>query len=365
MGGIGFVLATFVALGIWGWQFPLPDIRYLLGAIALMFFVGLPFVLIIMATGASKPAATPNQAVLSLDLRQSLSDQDNQSPLAAFNGGGLSVMSITQTLRHAQSDSKVKALFVRLPDGGMAPASADELRMAFKAFRKSGRKIYSYSQGLYPSGIVTSTYMLAAATDEVWMQPGAPFQVTGFSIEDIFFKRAFDKYGVKAEYEQRYEYKNAVNPYLYSDYTAAHKQSNLSWMGSVYTSALRTAAADRQVDAGALREQIEAGPYSAKEALDRRLIDRLGHLHEAQKMALKAAGKDAKFEEFDDYRAAAQRPIVAAADEQHAAARGGVCRHAKPAALVLSSRLCEPGHRDVLSSRQPFPVHPPAPHAPR
>lgn len=41
MGGIGLVVATFISLGIWGWQFPLPDIRYLLGAIALMFIVGL------------------------------------------------------------------------------------------------------------------------------------------------------------------------------------------------------------------------------------------------------------------------------------------------------------------------------------
>ncbi|GAB3224360.1 undecaprenyl/decaprenyl-phosphate alpha-N-acetylglucosaminyl 1-phosphate transferase [Algoriphagus aestuariicola] len=41
MGGIGFVLATYISLAIWGWQFPVPDIRYLLGAIALMFFVGL------------------------------------------------------------------------------------------------------------------------------------------------------------------------------------------------------------------------------------------------------------------------------------------------------------------------------------
>lgn len=41
MGGISIILAAFVALAIWGWQFPLPDIRYLLGAIALMFFVGL------------------------------------------------------------------------------------------------------------------------------------------------------------------------------------------------------------------------------------------------------------------------------------------------------------------------------------
>jgi protease-4 len=47
------------------------------------------------------------------------------------------------------------------------------------------------------------------------MQPLSSFQVTGMASEDIFFKRFFDKYGVKAEYEQRYEYKNAVNGYLY------------------------------------------------------------------------------------------------------------------------------------------------------
>lgn len=41
MGGIGFVVAMFITLGIWGWQFPLPDIRFLLGAIGLMFIVGL------------------------------------------------------------------------------------------------------------------------------------------------------------------------------------------------------------------------------------------------------------------------------------------------------------------------------------
>ncbi len=41
MGGIGFALSAFVAISIWGWQFPLPDMRYLLGAITLMFFVGL------------------------------------------------------------------------------------------------------------------------------------------------------------------------------------------------------------------------------------------------------------------------------------------------------------------------------------
>jgi len=41
MGGISFIVSAGVALAIWGWQFPIPEIRYLLGAISIMFFVGL------------------------------------------------------------------------------------------------------------------------------------------------------------------------------------------------------------------------------------------------------------------------------------------------------------------------------------
>ncbi|WP_297335539.1 MraY family glycosyltransferase [Algoriphagus sp.] len=41
MGGVGFFIASLVAMSIWAWQFPLPDIRYLLGAIVIMFIVGL------------------------------------------------------------------------------------------------------------------------------------------------------------------------------------------------------------------------------------------------------------------------------------------------------------------------------------
>lgn len=41
MGGIGFFMAASISLGIWNWQFSIPDIRYIFGAILLMFFVGL------------------------------------------------------------------------------------------------------------------------------------------------------------------------------------------------------------------------------------------------------------------------------------------------------------------------------------
>src|SRR6201996_2708680 len=236
----------------------------------LLFFVGLPLLVVAMLAGAARPAAAPDVAVVNLDLRGALPDQDPDSPLVALRNSSPSVISIEQILRHAESDQKVKALFVRLPEGGMSPAAADELRLAFKHFRGAGKKIFVHSQGLYASGVVSSTYMLGAAGDELWMQPGAPFQVTGLASEEIFFKRFFDKWGVKPQFQQRYEYKNAVNPYLYDDFTPAHKESDLSWMGSIYQTALKAVASDRKMAETAVQTAVEAGPYSAEEAQAKR-----------------------------------------------------------------------------------------------
>lgn len=267
-----------------------------------LFLVGVPFILIVLAAGAARPAPIPAQSVLQLDLRGGLSDQDSQNPFAALGGGGRSVMGVIETLRRAETDGKVKGVLVRLPEGGLAPAAADELRQALLHFRSVGKKpVFAHSQGLYPSGMSTSTYMLGAAASEYWMQPESALQATGLANETMFFKRLFDKYGVKAEFEQRYEYKNAVNPYLQSDFTPAHREATLSWMGAVYTSALTTAAQDRKIEPARLIQAIEAGPYSAQQAKDLGLIDRVGQVKEAQDAMLARAGKGAKLIEFDDY----------------------------------------------------------------
>ena len=267
----------------------------------LIFMIGVPLVLVSLALGAAAPAPLPAASVLVLDLRDPLTDQDPSSPLFGLGGGSNSVMSIISTLRRAERDDAVKGLFVRLPEGGVEPGMADEIRLAFKHFRASGKPIYAHSQGIYPGGFVTATYMLAAASDQFWIQPGASLQVTGVATEDLFFKRLFDKYGVVPQYEQRKEYKNAVNGYLNSDYTPAHKESTLSWMGSIYASNLGFAAADRKADPAALRAALEAGPYVAEDAFKLKLVDKLGQVREAEAALLEKAGDGAKAVDFGDY----------------------------------------------------------------
>src|SRR5579859_1046018 len=267
----------------------------------LIFLIGVPFVLISMAAAAAGPAPTPAKTVLELDLRDSLTDQSAQNVLAGFARRGHSAMSIIEGLRRAEKDDRVKGVLIRLPEGGVEPGLADELRLGIRHFRTSGKPVIAHSQGLYPSGVVTATYMIGAASDDLWMQPGASFQVTGLSNEDLFFKRAFDKYGVHADYEQRYEYKNAVNGYLYDDYTPAHRAAELSWMTSVYQTDIAAAAVDRKLDPAVLKTTLEAGPYLSDEALDKHLIDHVGQVHEAQAALLKKAGEGAELMDFEDY----------------------------------------------------------------
>ena len=229
----------------------------------LLFFIGAAAGILIW-----RPAPPPHGPPGGAEPRpaRGLTDQEPQNPFACFSGTTLSVMRSSIPCAAAEKDTRVKGVLIRLPDTGMAPAAADELRLAVKRLRAAGKPVYAHSQGLYPAGVVTSTYELGASADQIWMQPGAFFQAAGFATDDLFFKRFFDKYGVKPQYEQRYEYKNAVNPYLHDDYTPAHKEAELSWMGSIYTASLASAASDRKRDPAALRAAVEASPLAADDA---------------------------------------------------------------------------------------------------
>jgi protease-4 len=149
-----------------------------------LFFIGIPFLLLSVVAAVAHPATTPASAVLALDLRKTLTDQEPQNPFASFSGRSLAVTSVIDALHRAETDAKVKALFIRLPEAGVSPGEADELRLAIRRFKASGKPVIAHSQGLYPAGAVASTYMIGAASGELWMQPGAPFQATGMANED-------------------------------------------------------------------------------------------------------------------------------------------------------------------------------------
>lgn len=274
-----------------------------LGAVLVAMFImmiGIPIMLVASVIASSEPKPKSN-VVVSIDLRDGLTDQSPDNPLAFLTGDSLSTMKIVTTMHAIADDPNVKAVVIRLPEGGMAPAASEEVRSAIRYVRAAGKPVLAHSQGLYPSTMVMASYMVGASSTELWLQPTASFQVTGMGTTSLFMKRAFDKYGLKASFEQRQEYKNAVNPYLHDDYTPAHREATLSWMGSIYDNMIKNVAEDRKSTPEKIKATLEAGPYGADQAKSLGLISHIGQVSEMEAAAKKYGDENTEIIDISEY----------------------------------------------------------------
>jgi protease IV len=264
----------------------------------LLFFVLIP-VAFVASMGGSKPA-TPPQTVLALDLRAPMSDQ---RPASAFAGlsGGASVVGIVTRLDRAERDSAVKGLFVRAGELGMAPAHAEEIRQAILDFRRSGKFVIAHSQGFDLPTL--SNYVAVSGADEIWMQATGDFTATGLVSETMFLGGLFERFGIAAEFEQFYEFKNAADVYTRRDYSEAHREATQSLLGGVYNAFLAAVAVDRKVAVEQLKAALDRAPLAARDAQGARLIDKTGRPEDARDAAaVRAGGVDsATFVDLEDY----------------------------------------------------------------
>ena len=122
--------------------------------------------------------------------------------------------------------------------------------------------------------------MLASAFGEIWLQPGGGIGPLGVGVETTFLRGALDKLGVEPQFEQRHEYKNAADRIQRTELTPAHRESLEQLTGPIHADALQLIAAGRSTDADRLQALMDASPYTATEARDAGLVDRLGYRDE-------------------------------------------------------------------------------------
>jgi protease IV len=265
----------------------------------LLFFILIPILLIASVAGSSAPV-TPAHAVLLIDLREPLTDVPANTPFAAFSGTS-SVTGLVRKLEAAETDGNVKGIFIRASEMGMAPAHAEEIRQALIDFKASGKFVIAHAQGF--ENPTLSNYVAVAAADEIWMQGSTDFSATGLVAETMFLGGFFQKFGITPEFEQFYEYKNAVNTYTQRDYNGPHRESTTAMIGSIYNAFVAAVAFDRKVPVETIKTSLDAAPLQANAALAAKLIDKIGQPEDAMEAALvRAGGKDkADFVDFAGY----------------------------------------------------------------
>ncbi|MDA8708317.1 signal peptide peptidase SppA [Hellea sp.] len=268
------------------------------GIFAFFFVLIALFMIIGSIGGAMSSMKAKDSYVLSLDLRQGL--RDHSSGGSVFGGTPPSVVDTARALNRAKDDASIKGLFIRAGQFGMAPASSEEIRLAIEDFKSSGKFVITHAQGFEGTSIMP--YRAVSASDELWMQDTTGFSVAGLRSETEFYGGVFEKFDAKPEFEQFYEYKNAVNSYTQTDFTPAHREATTSYMTSLYDNAVSEIAEDRGLTEEAVKAVLVSAPHSAEAALEAKMVDKMGQVEEARNYARKKAGGDSiKFKSVKDY----------------------------------------------------------------
>lgn len=180
-------------------------------------------------------------------------------------------------IKKARTDPNVHALLLEIDGLAIGWGKVNELERAIRDFKKSGKKVFAYVE----SGNVRD-YAVALACDEVALPPVTALMLTGVRVEATFYKQLFDKLGVKADMLQMGAFKGAAEPYTRDKLSDENRKQLTEILDDFYDNELvGRIVASRGTKAGLhaakVKELIDDGPYSAREALAAKLIDRLVH----------------------------------------------------------------------------------------
>jgi len=252
-----------------------------LAGIGLLVIVAILFASSVWRDFSSRIEPVPEQALLTLDLGDGVSETNASDPfaLAGFSRG-LTMPDLVLGLEAAGRDPRVKGLALKLGAGDLPLARAQEIRDALKAFRAQGKFVLAFAESFGEAGDGNSHYLLATGADEIWLQPSGDVGLTGLRLETPFFRDALDWIGVSVQMDRRKEYKGAIDS-LTANSMPAPQRENLQQLVNSMTTALADGVAARiGGDEEAARSLIDRGPFLAADALKAKLVDRLAYRDE-------------------------------------------------------------------------------------
>lgn len=195
---------------------------------------------------------------------------------------------ILDNLEKAAVDDRIEGVIFKVAAGNsVGTAMLQEIRGAIRRVQDTDKKVLVWAESFD-----RQDYLLLAACDEVLVPPTAYIGFTGFSSETLHVKRAFDKLGIKPNIHKIKDYKSAAETVIREDMSEPAREMRGWIMDEMWETLLETLAADRGFDEEKIVELMQHAYFTADEALDSGLIDRIAYWDELE-TELKGADEDA------------------------------------------------------------------------
>lgn len=231
--------------------------RLVFNAIFLVFL--LLFLMFVLA-GIFGGASLKNDTTLVLNPKGKVVEQFTKDPFSSAvsnamgeDSGEVRLRDLLHVLEKAKDDKRINRIVLDLDD--LTPtgwASTREIATAVRAVRNSGKEVLTYTEGFEQS-----QYMIAAAGNQVYVDPMNGVMLLGLSRYRQFYRELLqDKLGVDMQLFKVGTFKSAAEPYVLDQSSPAAKEADLFWMNDVWTRYIAEVSKDRKTTPDAFNATI-------------------------------------------------------------------------------------------------------------
>jgi protease IV len=248
-------------------------------------------------TSKNESVSVPEKSILTIDLSRSIIDLDPGRTLReTITGEGnprvTELKSMLNAINSAAKDQRILAIYL---DGGGGRqnsttgfATLKEVRTALERFRATGKKIIAYNIDMDKRD-----YYLSSVANQVLINPMGSIDINGFRSETMFFKNAFDKYGVGVEVVRVGKYKSFGETWSLDKFSPAARQETQSLLNNLWGEFKISIGTSRQIKPDAIQKIAdERGVLTAAQSITNKLVDRTAYSDEILAELQKISGVD-------------------------------------------------------------------------
>ncbi|WP_456413861.1 signal peptide peptidase SppA [Thiolapillus sp.] len=222
----------------------------------------------------------PRQDFASL-LNQTLQEQDRQS-----------LRTVVTAIRQAAKDDRISGLYIKgkvVRDGYASGwAALKEVREAIVAFKASGKPVITWQEDLDEATL----YVVSPANDLV-LNPLGLLEFNGFASEIMYFRNAFDKYGIDVQVSRVGKYKSAVEPFLQDHMSDENREQLDTLLNDLFEEVVSGVAGSRNIPPSVLRDLAEQDAIiEAEQALEKGVVTAVAYYDEVRGKLSKLTGSE-------------------------------------------------------------------------
>ncbi len=237
------------------------------------------------------------------------------APRRRLLGGGENPVSLLlEQLEKARRDRRVKGVILRINSPGGSVVASELMHDEITRFRKSGKPVVAVMMDVAASG----AYYIACACDEIVAHPSTVTGSIGVIMQMFDVSKTMDMLGVKSDAITTGTFKDAGSPLRAM--RPDERELFQAIVNEMYERFVDVVVSGRpELDAATVRRLADGRIYTATQALEAGLIDRIANLHDTINTVKERIGakgvRVVVYHRPSDYRpnyyASAPRPPIA------------------------------------------------------